>query len=99
MQIRIIGWLIDKGCISPAFGRGLEALAIGLLASVVAAALTALADGLEGGFSALNWQSVLAAGLTAGGLFVQKAIRDAARAAAKEAEEYKKLTAQPSDVE
>lgn len=82
-KIRVIGWLIDRGYISSAFGRGLEVFAIGLLASAASAALFALADGLDGGFDALNWQSVLAAGLTAGGMYVRKVIRDAAAETAK----------------
>jgi hypothetical protein len=83
LKIRVIGWLIDRGYISAAFGRGLEAFAVGLLAAALSASLTALSAGLEGGLETLNWESVLTAGITAGWLYIRKAGRDAAAETAR----------------
>ena len=90
MKLSIISWLIAKKVLSPAQGRFAEALIIG----TVAVALTAGADSLStytgnGSFSDAG-RTALALGLAAGGQYLTKSLRDAAKERlAKRAEELK----------
>jgi hypothetical protein len=77
--------MIARGWVSPAFGRYLEAFIIGLAASFVYGGAVAAYDMAQGGTFDFRMDTVLQAALTAAGLYVSKAYRDALALAKDEA--------------
>ena len=84
MKLSIISWLIAKKVLSPAQGRFAEALIIGTVGVALTVGLDYLSEYSGNGSFSDAGRTALALGLAAGGQYLTKTLRDAAKARAAE---------------
>lgn len=84
MKLSFISWLMEKGVLTPAQARAVEALIIGTAAIALAAALSSIADWSGSGSFSDAFKTALALGIAAGGQYITKSLRDAAKEQAAE---------------
>lgn len=90
MKLSFIAWMMKKRWLTSAQGRFLEALIVGTVGYALSVALDSLSAYTGNGSFSDAGRTALALGLAAGGQYLTKTLRDAAKERlAKQAEELK----------